>query len=425
MWPIRTVRACCAGAVATAVALVGFATGGAHAAGTRETSKPQAYPVPGLFHPCSGSVTPDWHYGETNRHYQSDGTLQFTNRTDHAVDYTASVKTSTNHKIDSNSVAKLPPKWNTTLKTELGIVASNGWQDKETFGPVKLGPGESFRVEYGVTLKNFVGMFLGCRDGYLQPSGGAGVIQGTAPAERYAYALVIHKDGSISDRALSIPSRGSGKNSRVVDDRDIRMAGPNLEKLADPSKDVPVEPTSPLRRDPSWPKQGQRCPARGWYPLDISGIDPLIRQPGYSQDFLNWSKGQYHFTPVTDTVVGAQFAGYENWNPAAGGPPRGWLESVGAIYRAYLPVKTVLKGVDLAPGEKVHVEYGTLLRRVNYREVGCQNGVASIVSHYELASAPAGFWAEATITGANGTKRTVDVTPDAWKHLPVPTQTTR
>ena len=85
----------------------------------------------------------------------------------------------------------------------------------------------------------------------------------------------------------------------------------------------------------------------------------------------------------------------------------------------------MLKGVDLAPGEKVHVEYGTLLRRVNYREVGCQNGVASIVSHYELASAPAGFWAEATITGANGTKRTVDVTPDAWKHLPVPTQTTR
>ena len=221
------------------------------------------------------------------------------------------------------------------------------------------------------------------------------------------------------------PSRGSGKNSRIVDDHDIVMAGPNLEKLADPSKDVPVEPTSPLQRDPSWPKQGERCPARGWYPLDISGIDPLIRQPGYSQDFLNWSKGQYHFTPVTDTVVGAQFAGYVNWNPAADGPPRGWLESVGAIYRAYLPVRTELKGVDLAPGEKVHVEYGTLLRRVNYREVGCKNGVASIVSHYGLASAPAGFWAEATITGTDGTKRTVDVTPDAWKHLPVPTQTTR
>lgn len=226
MWPIRTVRAYCAGTVATAVALAAFVTSGAHAAGARETSKPQAYPVPGLFHPCGGSVTPDWHYGETSRHYQSDGTLQFTNQTDHAVDYTASVKTSTNHKIDSNSASKLPPNWNTTLKTELGIVASNGWQDKETFGPVKLGPGESFRVEYGVTVKNFVGMFLGCRDGYLEPSGGANVIQGTAPAERYAYALVIHKDGSISDRALAIPSRGSGKNSRIVDDHDIVMAGP-------------------------------------------------------------------------------------------------------------------------------------------------------------------------------------------------------
>ncbi|NJE99702.1 hypothetical protein GEO82_23765, partial [Salmonella enterica subsp. enterica serovar Anatum] len=92
MWPIRTVRAYCAGTVATAVALAVFVTSGTHAAGARETNKPQAYPVPGLFHPCSGSVTPDWHYGETSRHYQSDGTLQFTNQTDHAVDYTASVK---------------------------------------------------------------------------------------------------------------------------------------------------------------------------------------------------------------------------------------------------------------------------------------------------------------------------------------------
>ncbi|GAE73192.1 hypothetical protein JCM18916_2685 [Cutibacterium acnes JCM 18916] len=41
-----------------------------------------------------------------------------------------------------------------------------------------------------------------------------------------------------------------------------------------------------------------------------------------------------------------------NWNPAADGPPRGWLESVGAIYRAYLPVRTELKGVDLAPGRR-------------------------------------------------------------------------
>lgn len=78
MWPIRTVRAYCAGTVATAVALAVFVTSGTHAAGARETNKPQAYPVPGLFHPCSGSVTPDWHYGETSRHYQSDGTLQFT-----------------------------------------------------------------------------------------------------------------------------------------------------------------------------------------------------------------------------------------------------------------------------------------------------------------------------------------------------------
>ncbi|CAM2874555.1 hypothetical protein CUAC110528_04345 [Cutibacterium acnes subsp. defendens] len=40
MWPIRTVRAYCAGTVATAVALAVFVTSGTHAAGARETNKP-------------------------------------------------------------------------------------------------------------------------------------------------------------------------------------------------------------------------------------------------------------------------------------------------------------------------------------------------------------------------------------------------
>ena len=34
-----------------------------------------------------------------------------------------------------------------------------------------------------------------------------------------------------------------------------------------------------------------------------------------------------------------------------------------------------------------------------------------------------GFWAEATVTGKDGSTRKVDVTPDEWRDLPVATQT--
>ncbi|GAE76274.1 hypothetical protein JCM18918_2050 [Cutibacterium acnes JCM 18918] len=66
-----------------------------------------------------------------------------------------------------------------------------------------------------------------------------------------------------------------------------------------------------------------------------------------------------------------------NWNPAADGPPRGWLESVGAIYRATYPSGPSLRAL-ISHLEKVHVEYGTLLRRVNYREVGCKKTVSHL-----------------------------------------------
>lgn len=82
---------------------------------------------------------------------------------------------------------------------ELGIVVFNGWQDKEIFGFVKFGFGEFFWVEYGVIVKNFVGMFLGCWDGYLEFSGGVNVIQGIVLVECYVYVFVIYKDGFILD----------------------------------------------------------------------------------------------------------------------------------------------------------------------------------------------------------------------------------
>ncbi|MFE1538534.1 hypothetical protein ACFWIF_09210, partial [Corynebacterium bovis] len=93
-----------------------------------------------------------------------------------------------------------------------------------------------------------------------------------------------------------------------------------------------------------------------------------------------------------------------------------------AVHRAYMPVGTPLKPVELAPGEKVRVEYGTRMLRVSYREIHCKDSSYSLVSDYPLATAPAGFWAEAHVTSPDGSTRTIDITPDDYESLPVPTQ---
>ena len=106
-----------------------------------------------------------------------------------------------------------------------------------------------------------------------------------------------------------------------------------------------------------------------------------------------------------------------------GKPPQGWLQSVGATERAYMPVGTKLKHLQLAPGERVRVEYGTTMSRINYRELHCgKDKKYSMTSNYKQASAPSGFWAEATIQSPAGSSRTEDVTPDDYRDLPVPTQ---
>lgn len=89
-----------------------------------------------------------------------------------------------------------------------------------------------------------------------------------------------------------------------------------------------------------------------------------------------------------------------------------------------MPVGTELKHVDLKPGERVRVEYGTTMTRINYREVHCgKSGNYDLTSNYKQTSAPSGFWAEAKITDKAGNTRTEDVTPDEFRDLPVPTQT--
>lgn len=391
---------------------------------------PQGYPIANLYAPCTNASAqaagyPDWHYGETGRRYLSDGTIQFTNSTDQAVPYTATVETGTNHKISANSAAELPSNWNTTAKSDIGALASNGWIDGETFGPITLKPGESFRVEYGVLEKDFISMFMTCDNGRLRNAESARVIRGTVPAERYAFAYVIRADGSVADQALEIPSRAQGANSKPIDGTYTSVSGPSLEQVADPARDRVAPPNEPLRRDPSWPKQGQTCRQgdNRWYPLDVDSVTPTFRKPGYSQDFLNWSKTDYQFNPVTDFVVGAEFNGYLNWFDRDGRLPEGWLNSVGTVQRAYMPVGTPLKSVSLAPGERVRVEYGTTMTRVNYRELHCgKDKTYSLVSNYPQATAPSGFWAEAVVTSPNGSTRRVDVTPDDYANLPVPTQ---
>lgn len=411
---------------ATAVA-VAFAASAVPAVAV--PAMPQGYPVPGYGTACAADTQPNgpqWRYGEIGRRYLSDGSLQFTNRTDQVVPYSATVETGTNHAIKANSKATLPSGWDTTAKTDIGLKETNGWIEGETFGPIKLGPGESFRVDYGVLEKDFISMFMTCDNGVLRNAPGANVIRGTGPAERYAFAYIIKADGTVSDVALEIPSRSPGANSRQVGDTYTAVSGPSLEEIASP-EDTIVEPDALFQRDPQWPTLGQKARRgdKSYYPYDITAVAPTYRKPGYSVDFLNWTKGEYTYTPVTDYVVGAEYNGYLNWMGNNNRLPSGWLESVGAVLRAYMPVGTELKPVRLAPGERVRVEYGTTMTRINYRELSAgRDGTYSRVTQHPQASAPSGFWAEAVIAAPDGTKRTEDVTPDAFRTLPVATQST-
>ena len=386
---------------------------------------PQGYPIENLDTECSAGVTPEWRYGETARRYLADGTLQFTNRTDQTVPYTATVETGTNRKIEANSKAALPSGWDTTAKADIGLKESNGWIEGETFGPIKLGPGESFRVDYGVLEKDFISMFVTCDNGVLRNAPGANVIRGTGPAERYAFAYIIKADGSVSNLAMEIPARAEGANSKPAGDTYTATSGPSLEKVAG-ERDAVVKPDASFRRDEEWPQLNE--PARegdkSWYPHDIEAVAPTFRKPGYSQDFLNWSKGDYTFRPVTDYVVGAENNQYLNWMGEDGRLPEGWLSSVGAVKRAYMPVNTPLKPIDLKPGDRVRVEYGTTMTRINYSEISAgRDGKYSRVVTHPQSAAPSGFWAEATVTSKDGTKQVIDVTPDEYRNLPVPTQT--
>ena len=415
MRKIRTALAAVLGTVAVAHAPIAAAV----------PAMPQGYPIENLDTECSAGVTPEWRYGETARRYLADGTLQFTNRTDQTVPYTATVETGTNRKIEANSKAALPSGWDTTAKADIGLKESNGWIEGETFGPIELGPGESFRVDYGVLEKDFIAMFVTCDNGVLRNGPGANVIRGTGPAERYAFAYIIKADGSVSNLAMEIPARAEGANSKPAGDTYTATSGPSLEKVAG-ERDAVVKPDASFRRDEEWPQLNE--PARegdkSWYPHDIEAVAPTFRKPGYSQDFLNWSKGDYTFRPVTDYVVGAENNQYLNWMGEDGRLPEGWLSSVGAVKRAYMPVNTPLKPIDLKPGDRVRVEYGTTMTRINYSEISAgRDGKYSRVVTHPQSAAPSGFWAEATVTSKDGTKQVIDVTPDEYRNLPVPTQT--
>lgn len=415
MRKIRTALAAVLGTVAVAHAPIAAAV----------PAMPQGYPIENLDTECSAGVTPEWRYGETARRYLADGTLQFTNRTDQTVPYTATVETGTNRKIEANSKAALPSGWDTTAKADIGLKESNGWIEGETFGPIELGPGESFRVDYGVLEKDFISMFVTCDNGVLRNAPGANVIRGTGPAERYAFAYIIKADGSVSNLAMEIPARAEGANSKPAGDTYTATSGPSLEKVAG-ERDAVVKPDASFRRDEEWPQLNE--PARegdkSWYPHDIEAVAPTFRKPGYSQDFLNWSKGDYTFRPVTDYVVGAENNQYLNWMGEDGRLPEGWLTSVGAVKRAYMPVNTPLKPIDLKPGDRVRVEYGTTMTRINYSEISAgRDGKYSRVVTHPQSAAPSGFWAEATVTSKDGTKQVIDVTPDEYRNLPVPTQT--
>ena len=280
-------------------------------------------------------------------------------------------------------------------------------------------------MDYGVLEKDFISMFVTCDDGVLRNAPGANVIRGTGPAERYAFAYIIKADGSVSNLAMEIPARAEGANSKPAGDTYTATSGPSLEKVAG-ERDAVVKPDASFRRDEEWPQLNE--PARegdkSWYPHDIEAVAPTFRKPGYSQDFLNWSKGDYTFRPVTDHVVGAENNQYVNWMGEGGRLPEGWLTSVGAVKRAYMPVNTPLKPIDLKPGDRVRVEYGTTMTRINYSEISAgRDGKYSRVVTHPQSAAPSGFWAEATVTSKDGTEQVIDVTPDEYRNLPVPTQT--
>lgn len=415
-------------------ALVAAATMGSAGEAAALPPLPQGYPIENLYRPCTAHQAhsegyPDWHYGETARRYLSDGVLEFKNTTGSPVDYSATVESGTNHVLSANSRAALPSNWNTTARSDIGLVTDNGWIEGETFGPITLRPGETFRVEFGVLEKDFIAMMVTCEGGFYQNMPGADVVRGTGPAERYAFAHIIHADGSVDQQALQVPSRAQGANSKPVDRPYNAVTGPSLERIADPRKDRVVPPVTEPRRDPDWPAFGAACDAAypRWYPHEISAIEPNFRKPGYSQDFLNWSTGPHTYTPIVDHVVGAQFSAEMGYRGNAGRLPEGWLESVGAVGRAYLPVGTALKPVDLAPGDRVRVEYGTTMKRVRFSEYTCgrsgKNRAYDLVFDRGVHPAPVGFWAEATVTSRDGSRRTIDVTPEGWEKLPVPTQT--
>lgn len=260
---------------------------------------PQGYPIEGLYQKCSASEAPDWRYGETARRYLSDGTIQFANTTDQTVDYTGKVETGTNHKIAANSAAALPSGWNTTAQTDIGLKESNGWLTEETFGPVSLKPGESFRVEYGVLEKDFISMFVTCNNGYRSNEAGANVIRGTGPAERYAFAYIIRADGSVSDLAMNIPSRSAGANSKPSGATYHEMSGPSLEKLAKPQDRV-IPPNDTFQRNPAWPPRDKSATiTRGTH--SISRRSPL---PSASPDTPRTSSiGPRATTPTTQSLI--------------------------------------------------------------------------------------------------------------------------
>ncbi|WP_206214033.1 hypothetical protein [Corynebacterium qintianiae] len=417
---------------ATAAAAMGAGTAAANA--TTVPPMPQGYPIRDLYTQCAPELAqadgyPNWHYGETARRYLSDGVVEFKNTTSQPVKYSAKVESGTNHVISANSKAELPSGWSTTARSDIGLTTDNGWVQGETFGPITLAPGESFRVEFGVLEKDFIAMMVSCEDGVYRNTAGANVIRGTGPAERYAFANIIRAEGSVDPQALNIPARAQGANSKPVDLPYNAITGPSLEKIADEKQDRIVQPVTTPLRDPDWPEFGSVCDTAypRWYPHEIHAIAPTYRKPGYSQDFLNWSEGEQTYTPVVDNVVGAQYNIEMNYRGNGGLLPEGWLESVGAVYRAYMPVGTALTPIQLQPGERVRVEYGTTMMRVQFSEYSC--GASGANRKYDrvvekpVGSAPAGFWAEATITSTDGTTRTVDVTPHELAQLPVPTQT--
>ena len=417
--------------LAACVAALAMGAGSVSASAATVPPMPQGYPIDNLYQKCTSASAhaagyPDWHYGETARRYLSDGVLEFKNTTSQSVDYSAKVETGTNHVIRANSRAELPSNWNTTARTDIGLTTDNGWVQGETFGPIKLAPGETFRVEFGVLEKDFISMMVTCEEGFYRNMPGADVVRGTGPAERYAFAHIIRADGTVDQQALQIPARAQGANSKPIDLPYNAVTGPSLEKIADPKNDHVVSPSTTPQRDPSWPTFGSKCDAAypRWYPNEIVGIAPTFRKPGYSQDFLNWSDGKQTYTPIVDHVVGAQFNAEMNYWGNAGRLPEGWLESVGAAQRAYMPVGTALNNIELQPGERVRVEYGTTMMRVQFSEYTCgRSGSWDLSVDRPVATAPAGFWAEATITGRDGSSRTIDVTPAEWAQLPVPTQT--